>query len=111
MFVNRMHSLLDDLIGPMQSDFVPGRLITNNALIAFECLHALNNEHNSCKRFDALKLDLTKAYDRVDWNYPERVLSRLGFHSKWTWWIMECVTTVRYSVCFNNVHLNSFVPT
>jgi hypothetical protein len=74
-------------------------------------LHALNNGRNSCKSFTALKLDLTKAYDRVDWNYLERVLLRLGFHSKWTQWIMACVTTVRYSVRFNNVHLDSFVPT
>jgi hypothetical protein len=70
-----MRPLLDDLIGPMQSAFVPRRLITDNTLITFECLHALNNGRNSCKRFGALKLDLTKAYDRVDWNYLERVLS------------------------------------
>jgi hypothetical protein len=36
---------------------------------------------------------------------------RLGFHSKWTQWIVGCVTTVRYSVRFNNVHLDSFIPT
>jgi hypothetical protein len=64
--VNKMWPLLNDLIGPMQSAFVPGGWITDNALIAFECLHALNHGQNSCKGFGALKLDLTKAYDRVD---------------------------------------------
>jgi hypothetical protein len=73
--VNRMRPLLDDLIGPIKNAFVPRRLITDNTLITFECLHALNNGRNSCKRFGALKLDLTKAYDQVDWNYLERVLS------------------------------------
>jgi hypothetical protein len=39
--VNRLRPLLQDLVEPMQSDFVPGRLITDNALITFECLHAI----------------------------------------------------------------------
>jgi hypothetical protein len=39
--VNRLRPLLQDLVEPMQSDFVPGRLITDNALITSECLHAI----------------------------------------------------------------------
>jgi hypothetical protein len=85
-------------------------MITNNALIAFECLHALKTDNQDCKKFRAYKLDLTKAYDRVDWRYLEGVLRRLGFHSKWIQWVMECVTTVRYSVHFNNALLDSFTP-
>jgi hypothetical protein len=38
----------------------------NNALIAFECLHAMEQGSRKCKEFGALKLDLTKAYDHVD---------------------------------------------
>lgn len=56
------------------------------------------------------KLDLTKVYDLVDWKYLEGSLVRLGFQSKWIRWIMECVTTVRYSVRFNNVLLDTFQP-
>jgi hypothetical protein len=92
--VNRTRPLLNDIISPMQSACVLYRLITDNTLIAFECLHALNHGRHSCKNFGALKLDLTKAYDHVDWKYLERVLTRLGFHCRWIQWIMECVTTV-----------------
>jgi hypothetical protein len=92
--VNRLHPLLHDLIAPTQSAFVPGRLITDNALIAFECLHALEHGSNTGKKYGALKLDLTKAYDRVDWGFLEGVLMRMGFHYKWIQWIMTCVTTV-----------------
>jgi hypothetical protein len=109
--VNRLRHLLEDIISPTQSAFIPGRLITDNALIAFECLHALSHGNNNCKKFGALKLDLTKAYDHVEWVYIEEVLDRLGFHRKWVRWIMECVTTIRYSVCFNNVPLKSFALT
>jgi hypothetical protein len=107
--VNRLRPILQDLIAPMQSAFIPGRMITDNALIAFEYLHAIRNGSNMCKNFSAYKLDLTKTYDRVDWGYLG-VLRQLGFHSKWVQWIMDFVTTVQYSVRFNNVLLNSFKP-
>jgi hypothetical protein len=64
--VNRMRSLLNDIILSTQSVFMPGRLIPDNALIVFECLHSLNHGWQNCKTFGALKLDLTKAYDHVD---------------------------------------------
>jgi hypothetical protein len=72
--VNRMIPLLEGIIAPTQSAFVHGRLITDNALIAFECLHAIRNGNKSCKKFGAYKLDLTKTYDMVDWGYLEGVL-------------------------------------
>jgi hypothetical protein len=63
--VNHPQPLLQGIIAPTQSAFIP-RMITVNALIAFECLHAIRNGNNSCKQFGAFKLDLTQAYDRVD---------------------------------------------
>jgi hypothetical protein len=41
----------------------------------------------------------------------EGALQRLDFHSKWVQWVMECVTTVRYSIRLNNVPLTPFSPT
>jgi hypothetical protein len=72
--VNRLRPLLQDIIAPTQSTFIPGRMIIDNALIAFECLHALKTGNRDCKKFEAYKLDLTKAYERVDWRYLEGVL-------------------------------------
>ncbi|CAO2192714.1 unnamed protein product [Urochloa humidicola] len=109
--VNRLRPLLGDLISENQSAFVPGRLITDNALIAFECIHAIQQAETSRSEFCAYKLDLAKAYDRVDWTYLEQVLQKLGFHRKWVQWVMECVTTVRYRVRFNGVLLDTIQPT
>jgi hypothetical protein len=81
--VNRLQPLFGDLIADTQSAFIPGRLIMDNALIAFECLHALKHGSKKSKEFDVYKLDLTKAYDRVDWSFLEGVLKHLGFHCKW----------------------------
>jgi hypothetical protein len=50
-------------------------------------------EHKRCREFGAYKLDLTKAYDHVDWGCLEGNLRRLGFQSKWIQWVIECVST------------------
>jgi hypothetical protein len=109
--VNCLRSLLQDMIAPYQSAFIPGRMITDNALIALECIHAVQGDSASCSKFCSYKLDMAKAYDRVDWVFLEGVLAKLGFHSTWIQWVMACVTTVRYSVCFNGHLLDSFSPT
>jgi hypothetical protein len=62
-----MRPLLHNLIEPTQNTFIPGRMITDNALIAFECLHAIKHGNRGCWGFGAYKLDLCKAYDHVDW--------------------------------------------
>jgi hypothetical protein len=108
--VNKLQPLLHDIIAPTQSVFIPNRMITDNTLIAFECLHAIKNGNGRCKNFGAYKLNLTKAYDRVEWGYLKGVLMRLGFHSRWIQWVMECVTTVEYTVRLNNVQLDPFKP-
>jgi hypothetical protein len=108
--VNRLRPLLEDIISPTQSAFIPSRMITDNALIAFECLHAIRCGNNRSKKFGAFKLDLIKAYDRVHWKYLKGVLQQVGFQSRWMQWVMECVTNVKFSIHFNNVLLDSFQP-
>jgi hypothetical protein len=108
--VNRMRPILDDLISPNQSAFVPGRLITDNTLVAFECFHYIQQEKDPEKSMCAYKLDLSKAYDRVDWTFLEQAMQKIGFDHRWVKWIMTCVTTVRYNVKFNGAILDSFVP-
>ena len=109
--VNRMRPMLQEIISEAQSAFIPGRLITDNALVAFECFHSIKNCKRENQNFCALKLDLSKAYDRVDWEFLNGVMERLGFCDKWRRWIMVCVTSVRYSVRFNGELLDPFAPT
>lgn len=92
--VNRLRPLLQDIIFPSQSVFVPGSLITDNALIAFECIHAINSTTDERSSYCAYKLDLSKAYDRVDWSFLNNVLLKLGFQSNWVQRVMTCVTSV-----------------
>lgn len=58
----------------------------------------------------AMKLDMSKAYDRVDWDFLERVLIKLGLCRDWINMVMGCVQTVSYVVLVNGVPTNSFYP-
>ena len=64
-----MKWILPYIVGPYKSAFVPGRLITDNALIAFEIFHFMRKKNTGKTRFARLKIDMTKAYDRVEWYF------------------------------------------
>ena len=49
----------------------------------------------------ALKLDMGKAYDRMEWIFLEKILLRMDFHETWVAMIMQCITTVSYSIMVN----------
>jgi hypothetical protein len=109
MMANRLRLILDDIISKEQSAFVPGRLITDNVLIAHECIHYLRNmkgKTGGC----ALKLDMAKAYDRVEWRYLRAIMEKLGLPDRWCSLVMKCVTSVSFSVKVNGVYSDSFSP-
>lgn len=49
----------------------------------------------------ALKLDLSKTYDRVEWSFLELMLRKLGFNERWITLLMLCVTSLSYFVLVN----------
>ncbi|XP_062007626.1 uncharacterized protein LOC133724796 [Rosa rugosa] len=97
MVANRLKLVLPQSISPFQSAFVPGRLITDNILVANEIAHFVHNKREGSDGFMALKLDLSKAYDRMEWSFLRKVLVRFGFAQNWIDMVMECVSSVRYS--------------
>jgi len=54
------------------------------------------------KAWVALKLDMEKAYDRVEWGFLFDALLKLGFHPQWIELIRACISTVSYSVMVND---------
>ena len=79
---NRMKIFLPSIISDIQSAFVRGRLIIDNVLIAFEAMHHVNQKKGGKMCNMALKLDMSKAYNRVEWIWFEKIMNRLGFYEK-----------------------------
>ena len=101
VLANRLKIFLNLVINENQSAFAKGRLISDNILIAFETLHCMKNYNSSASGFMALKLDMSKAYDRVEWVFLENVMRKMGFSERWIGLIMVCVRSVIYSILVN----------
>ena len=108
--VNRMRDFLHEIIGEEQSAFVPGCLIRDNVLIAHESVHAMKKRKKGKNWVCGDKLDMMKAYDRVEWHYLEAIMTKLGFSSIFIRLIMKCVSSVRFAVRVNGELLPFFTP-
>ena len=111
VLANRLKLILPEVISENQSAFVPGRLITDNVLISYELSHMLLNKKKGKECYAAIKADMSKAYDRVEWGFLKVMLERLGFSDAWVGLLMKCVTTVRYQIKVNGVLTEQFIPT
>lgn len=79
LLANMLKKILTHVI-TLQSAFTNYQLISNNILTTYESLHCMQN-HNSAKDgFMALKLDMSKAYNLVEWSFLETIMRKLGFN-------------------------------
>jgi hypothetical protein len=110
VLANHLKKILPDIISPSQSAFVPGRLITYNVILAYELTHYLRNRRKGKTGLVAIKLDMSKAYDRVEWSFLEKIMRKMGFSTKWVDLVMKCVSTVTYKVKTNGDYTKQILP-
>lgn len=95
----RLAPILPLAIAPNQSGFIRGRLLNDNVLLAQELVHELNR----CSPAPnvAIKIDMLKAYDRVQWPFLIKVMRRMGFPEAWLGLVERCIGSCWFSILIN----------
>lgn len=108
--VNRLKSFLPEIISAEQSAFVPEHQISDNVLLAFEHMHVISKRKSGFEGLMAIKFDMSKAYDRVEWVFLQWVMQELGFDHKSINLVMRCVSEVYYSLLISGKQCGLFRP-
>jgi len=98
VIANRLKPLLPLLISPEQTGYVEGRQIMDGSILSNEVIHSLKILK---KPGMLLKLDLSKAFDKLSWKYIQKMLLAFGFSHTWTKWIINLISSPSFSVLLN----------
>ena len=97
----RLKICLPFLISETQSAFVAGRLISDNILIAQKMFHGLRTNKACQGKYMVITTNMSKTYDRVEWDFIKALLQKMGFDLHWIKLMMECLSSVQYRVLLN----------
>ena len=92
VIVNRLKPLLPNLISPEQSRFVEGRQILDGVILVHEVIHSLKITK---KPNMLIKLNMSKKFDKLSWEYIKKMLLSYGFNTTWTDWILFLTSKIR----------------
>lgn len=110
ILVLRLQDMIKEMISPNQNAFIKGRLISDSIFLTAEMMDFIHKAKHRKNFWCAVKIDFFKAYDRVKWSFLEKVLKRMSFPDHLIQIIMQCVSTVQYSLLFNGQKTKSFTP-
>eukprot|EP00253_Pinus_taeda_P017577 PITA_17577 len=105
LIVKKLKPLLPSIISPEQTGFVEGRQILDGLVVTQEMIHSLNQKK---QRGMMIKLDLSKAYDRLSWRYLRMVLEAYCFKKRWIEWIYSMISTPIFSILVNGTPTKTF---
>ena len=109
ILVARIRPYLNKLVSPLQSAFVPGRRGVDNAILVQEIIHTLSMKKGRVG-YMAIKVDLEKAYDKVEWSFIRKVLINANLPHNLISLIMSCVSSVSTSILFNGGNMEPILP-
>lgn len=76
---SHLKKIISFIISQIQSAFLFGWIITDNIIIAYEVLHSMKTKQKCQEGSMSIKLDISKAYDKLEWNFLEAMMRKLGF--------------------------------
>lgn len=100
LIASRFKPILDSIISSSQAEFIPNRSMMDNIIMSHEVIYLLNRKKGKVKLM-AFKVDMVKAYDRVEWNFLCHVLKCHGFLDHFISMIFQCISTPSYSILVN----------
>ncbi|KAM6552088.1 hypothetical protein CsatB_001896 [Cannabis sativa] len=109
IIASRMRYLLPKIVSPNQAAFVKGRHIAENTMIAREIVHSMGKKRGK-RGFMLIKLDLEKAYDKLNWEFVISVLHQIGFSHPFTKWIETCISVAEIKLLLNGSVVGKFSP-
>lgn len=92
-----------------RSVFLHGRQIIDNIILSGECIKTLQSKAKKPKRC-TLKLDMSKAFNRIEWHYIINIPKALEFCDKWCQLINWCISSTSIYVSINDQHFDSTKP-
>jgi hypothetical protein len=104
---NRLKEELPNYIHQTQHAFIQGRRITENIIIAQEIVHSFNLKSFNQQAF-MLKIDLAKAFDRIEWSFILNALRRKGYHGHFIKLVHACISSASFSVNVNGETYGNF---
>lgn len=108
--VNRLKHILPSHISPAHNAFVPGRLISDSSLLANEFSNHIAWWNKGRKFLAALKLNMSKAFDRVSWKFLSAILRKMGVFDLWLQLLHQCYSIVSFAVLVNRSSQDRFLP-
>ncbi|XP_058726157.1 uncharacterized protein LOC131597478 [Vicia villosa] len=99
ILADRLSSILPTLISPEQKGFIAGRNIKDDICLTSETINLLGNKSFSGNV--ALKIDITKAFDSLNWNFIFKTLTTFVFYSKFFSWIHTLLNSANLSIGLN----------
>jgi hypothetical protein len=107
VIARRLKPILPTIISPEQSGYVEGRQILDSVILAHEVIHSLQKTKTPGM---LLKLDLSKAFDKISWEYMRAMLLAFGFDQSWVTWIVNLTSSAFFSLLINGVPSRPFSP-
>jgi hypothetical protein len=109
ILANRLKTILPKIISSLQSAFVPKRNIQDNIILAHEHLHAFKDKRGK-GGFIFLKMDMEKAFDRMEWSFLLAIMEKLGFSHIWISCIKICISIPSLSILLNGSPFGCISP-
>lgn len=110
VLANCLKLILPYVISANQSAYIPGSLISDNIVAAYETLHTMHSRLWSKVGYMGIKLDMSKAYDRVEWAFLKAVMRQMEFPEAWIKLVMWCVSSVSYAILVNGQPVGNIKP-